>query len=124
MRPRHVDVVLVRPAADGQEDLSGAAQLDDLSSELPHGAERCAGETEQTVPRLDADAGGGTPGAHPAYLEGVALLRDAEAEEAPGEVVGMGGAPRRRRPGRASRAARGRREWQTRCPAPCRRSPC
>src|SRR5262245_54926533 len=50
-----------------------------------------APQAEEAVPRLHADAGGGTPGSHATDLQDVALLRDGEAEEAPGEVVGMGG---------------------------------
>src|SRR3989449_11550447 len=90
-RQRHVDVVLIRSAADGEEDATRAAQLDHLPPELGHGVERRAAETEEPVPTLHADARRRAAGAHAAHDQAVLGARGRDAEELPGELVGACG---------------------------------
>src|SRR5262249_54222481 len=66
---RHVDVVLVGTAADRQQHLAGAADLDDLPAELRDRMRRDAAQAEEAVAGPHADAGGGASRSHALHRE-------------------------------------------------------
>src|SRR5439155_20267657 len=90
-RQRHVDVVLIWPAADGEEHAARPPQVDHLPPELSDRAERRAAEAEEPVPTLHADARRRAAGPHAAHEQAVLGARGRDAEELPGELVGARG---------------------------------